>query len=216
MSGKGRQRVLTYRVKPLPGQRVVFVERAAGAARQIGSATAANGRSASRRVPAPAGVRRIVAVVTQNGLPRKTLGVARYSAPGPQRVGRPGKLVLRRTKTAVAIAWKAAPHAAAYRVDVRSTDGRHLRPYLGAKARSYVVPRVESRDRITVKVAAVDASGRAGAARSAVSSARLLALSWPAKGTITGPFGHDGARPHPGIDIGILRSLRVRAAAPGG
>src|SRR5882757_10561462 len=37
----------------------------------------------------------------------------------------------------------------------------------------------------------------------------------PAEGTITAPFGHDGARPHPGIDIGILRSLAVRAAVPG-
>jgi murein DD-endopeptidase MepM/ murein hydrolase activator NlpD len=35
---------------------------------------------------------------------------------------------------------------------------------------------------------------------------------WPAQGTITTPFGVGG---HPGIDIGILRSLRVRAAAPG-
>lgn len=38
---------------------------------------------------------------------------------------------------------------------------------------------------------------------------------WPAQGTITGAFGHDGSRPHPGIDIGILRSLVVRAAVPG-
>jgi murein DD-endopeptidase MepM/ murein hydrolase activator NlpD len=37
----------------------------------------------------------------------------------------------------------------------------------------------------------------------------------PAQGTITSPFGHDGARWHPGIDIGILRSLVVRAAVPG-
>src|SRR4051812_1668645 len=37
----------------------------------------------------------------------------------------------------------------------------------------------------------------------------------PAQGTITSPFGHDGARWHPGIDIGILRSLTVRAAVPG-
>jgi murein DD-endopeptidase MepM/ murein hydrolase activator NlpD len=35
---------------------------------------------------------------------------------------------------------------------------------------------------------------------------------WPAKGTITTPF-IPGA--HPGIDIGILRSLTIRAAAPG-
>ncbi|HEX4678103.1 MAG TPA: M23 family metallopeptidase [Gaiellaceae bacterium] len=37
----------------------------------------------------------------------------------------------------------------------------------------------------------------------------------PAQGTITSPFGHDGARWHPGIDIGVLRSLSVRAAVPG-
>src|SRR5882724_1007150 len=37
----------------------------------------------------------------------------------------------------------------------------------------------------------------------------------PAQGTITSPFGHDGARWHPGIDIGSLRSLTVRAAVAG-
>jgi murein DD-endopeptidase MepM/ murein hydrolase activator NlpD len=38
---------------------------------------------------------------------------------------------------------------------------------------------------------------------------------WPARGTITSPFGRDGYRWHPGIDIGLLRSLKVRAAQPG-
>ena len=38
---------------------------------------------------------------------------------------------------------------------------------------------------------------------------------WPAQGTITSPFGRDGYRYHPGIDIGILRSLVIRAAVPG-
>jgi len=37
----------------------------------------------------------------------------------------------------------------------------------------------------------------------------------PAQGTITSSFGRDGGRWHPGIDIGILRSLAVRAAVPG-
>jgi murein DD-endopeptidase MepM/ murein hydrolase activator NlpD len=32
---------------------------------------------------------------------------------------------------------------------------------------------------------------------------------------VTSPFGIDGYRWHPGLDIGILRSLRVRAASPG-
>jgi murein DD-endopeptidase MepM/ murein hydrolase activator NlpD len=42
-----------------------------------------------------------------------------------------------------------------------------------------------------------------------------LSLQWPADGTITSPFGRDGYRWHPGLDIGILRSLDVRAAASG-
>jgi len=39
--------------------------------------------------------------------------------------------------------------------------------------------------------------------------------AWPALGTVTSPFGDDGGRWHPGIDIGILRSSAVRAAEPG-
>jgi murein DD-endopeptidase MepM/ murein hydrolase activator NlpD len=38
---------------------------------------------------------------------------------------------------------------------------------------------------------------------------------WPAEGTITTPFVLAGALRHPGIDIGILRSLDVRAAVAG-
>ena len=44
---------------------------------------------------------------------------------------------------------------------------------------------------------------------------RQLSFAWPAEGTITSPFGVDGYRWHPGLDIGILRSLTVRAASPG-
>ena len=42
-----------------------------------------------------------------------------------------------------------------------------------------------------------------------------VSLQWPAVGAITSPFGRDGARWHPGLDIGILQSLDVRAAADG-
>jgi murein DD-endopeptidase MepM/ murein hydrolase activator NlpD len=42
-----------------------------------------------------------------------------------------------------------------------------------------------------------------------------LAFDWPAQGTVTSPFGQDGYRWHTGLDIGILRSLDVRAASAG-
>lgn len=38
---------------------------------------------------------------------------------------------------------------------------------------------------------------------------------WPAQGTITTPFVAAGSGRHPGIDIGVLRSLDVRAAVGG-
>lgn len=46
--------------------------------------------------------------------------------------------------------------------------------------------------------------------------AARLQLTWPADGTITGPYGEwRGGRRHVGIDIGVLRSLEVRAVASG-
>jgi murein DD-endopeptidase MepM/ murein hydrolase activator NlpD len=42
-----------------------------------------------------------------------------------------------------------------------------------------------------------------------------LVLEWPALGTVTDGYGERWGRLHSGLDIGILRSLHVRAAAPG-
>jgi murein DD-endopeptidase MepM/ murein hydrolase activator NlpD len=55
----------------------------------------------------------------------------------------------------------------------------------------------------------------APAASAHVGDPLQLALEWPAQGTVTTPFGFTEGRYHPGLDIGILRSLTVRAAAPG-
>jgi murein DD-endopeptidase MepM/ murein hydrolase activator NlpD len=45
--------------------------------------------------------------------------------------------------------------------------------------------------------------------------AEIAALAWPADGTITDGFGPRWGRMHTGIDIGILRSPNVVAAASG-
>ena len=42
-----------------------------------------------------------------------------------------------------------------------------------------------------------------------------LALTWPAQGTVTDGFGYRWGRMHLGIDVGMLRSHDVRAAAAG-
>ena len=45
--------------------------------------------------------------------------------------------------------------------------------------------------------------------------ATALALAWPARGTLTDGFGPRWGRMHLGLDIGILRSPNVTAAAAG-
>ncbi len=54
-----------------------------------------------------------------------------------------------------------------------------------------------------------------GTAAAQTNAGWQLSLDWPAEGTITSPFGRDGSRWHPGLDIGVLRSLDVHAAAAG-
>ena len=55
----------------------------------------------------------------------------------------------------------------------------------------------------------------APAAAAHVDDPAQLAFLWPAQGTVTSSFGWTEGRWHPGVDIGILSSLDVRAAAPG-
>jgi CSLREA domain-containing protein len=89
VSGRGSRRTLRYTLEPHPGQKVTFAERAAGLAHVIGVAGGRRGKL--RFVPGqgPAGTRRVVAQVTQGGLPRLERVVARYRAPGPRRLARP-------------------------------------------------------------------------------------------------------------------------------
>jgi murein DD-endopeptidase MepM/ murein hydrolase activator NlpD len=49
----------------------------------------------------------------------------------------------------------------------------------------------------------------------AVVHVRAERAVWSASGLVTSPYGRDGLRWHPGLDIGVLRSLAVRAAVPG-
>jgi murein DD-endopeptidase MepM/ murein hydrolase activator NlpD len=54
-----------------------------------------------------------------------------------------------------------------------------------------------------------------GSGRPYLEYQQRLVLDWPAQGTVTDGFGERWGRMHTGLDIGILRSLDVRAAAPG-
>ena len=69
--------------------------------------------------------------------------------------------------------------------------------------------------RTAAAAAALGALVVAPAASARTEAPPQLSFVWPADGTLSSPFGVRWGRMHFGIDIGVLRSLDVHAAAPG-
>ena len=144
VGGKGHRRSLGYAWSPVPGERVTFVERGPDSQRTLGVAAGgpcrehvpgkAGGRGVrcGRIAFAPAlgraGSRRILALITQDGHPVKTITVAHYVAPKPARAGRARALHVRRAANGrITVTWRPpAPSAAPtahYDVVVDGADG---------------------------------------------------------------------------------------------
>lgn len=137
VSASVRRGVLRYHVASVKGQRVTFEERGNGVSRTLATATR-SGRLKFRPAAGPGGTRRIVALVEQDGLPRKRMTVARFKAPRWARPGAPRGVKVSvpalgaRASAAAAksrgttITWRPAKGAQRYGVRVALEDGRKL------------------------------------------------------------------------------------------
>jgi hypothetical protein len=157
-----RGRTLEYRVKPVPGQTVTFIERGASAGGRIGAANGARGTLALRPAPGARERRTIVALVTQDGNPRGEYEVARYTAPAARKPARPRGLRVARRHGGLKITWRAAKPADVQQVTVRLADGRRL--VRRTRATSLFVPGVRRSVRAHVSVRGILDSGIAGPA----------------------------------------------------
>ncbi len=157
-----RVRTLRYSIKRQPGMVVRFVEQSGGVARILGSAQKARGTLRFTPADGPAGQRRIVAVVEQDGLPRESVEVDRYRAPGPFRPAAPRRLRAVRRGSRLKLTWRAVPRAEEYVVRVRVSDGRRLLGFVPRKRRSFVVREFRREDRARVTVRGRTASLREG------------------------------------------------------
>ncbi|HLH65373.1 MAG TPA: hypothetical protein VKV27_06690 [Solirubrobacteraceae bacterium] len=124
--GRGRARTLIYRIRPRPGQRVSFFERAGQVWHLIGSARSSSGRIGFQAADGPGGRRLIVAIISLGGVPSQRLVVASFTAPPREAPARPQRLRLRRRGASVVISWAAVRGAQRYLIDVALSDGRRL------------------------------------------------------------------------------------------
>jgi hypothetical protein len=152
---RGARRVMTWNLRRLPGQRVVFAERGRVGAVRIATTTRARGRVTFTPSPTAGGRRRtIVAQVIQDDLPRKTLVVARYTV--ADRLVRVRGL----TRRSGTLRWRAQTPAARYSVVIAAPGGVvTTHTVTGAALRLRAALR---RAKLTVTVRALDALDRPG------------------------------------------------------
>jgi hypothetical protein len=169
LRGRGRSRTLSYSASGLAeGATVRVFERGAGVARPVGVIRRASGTLRLRAGEGRRGPRTVVGYVERPGLPQRPLVLTRYIAPGvasPPRV-RGARAALRRGR--LTVAWRRAPGAEGYQVQVRLNDGRVIVRVLPRSARSLRVAGLGARARLrSANVRSRMRDGRIGPAATA-------------------------------------------------
>jgi hypothetical protein len=167
--------VLRYSVRRREGQSVNFLEvTRGGGVRSIGTVT--GGKGSLHFSPAPGlGRRTIVAQFQLSGLPAERITAARFSPPSP-RLGKVGRLAVRRSGNGLRISWHQVPGATAYELVV-TTNGagqRKLRLH-GTSASVHGVPKYVS-GRVNVRAIALLRQGPTAGARFRATSAPVNRL----------------------------------------
>jgi hypothetical protein len=148
VGGSGLRRVLRYHAHVPAGTRVTFLEQGNGGSTVIGSTTRARGAIAFVPSTAKAGPRTILAaLVSPGGTPEPSVKVTTYTA-APPHPGRPGRVHVRRTRSALLISFAPAAGAKEHFVTVHLGDGRRLMFLLKGSRHSVVVRAVPKRVRI--------------------------------------------------------------------
>jgi hypothetical protein len=172
--GHGRARTLTYTATHRAGLSVQFAEQAGRVYRIIGRTAAGHGRLRFTSADGPAGRRTIYAIVSEDGVARQKLAVARYVAPGWVTPGRVRGVHVLARGHGFSIGFGSAASADHYLVKIVASDGRRLQRLIGGHARhALILPALGFRDRV-LTVTGVSASGRNGAATGATAQLTRL------------------------------------------
>ena len=121
-TGAGRH-TLTWRMTPLPNEKVVFWEKGSGVDRIIGSSTASDGVLGFTPVAGPGGRRTIEADITLDRRPRTDVTVAHFTATAPAKPAKPASLAIHASGRKLTVSWKTVANAHTYLVHVLVTKG---------------------------------------------------------------------------------------------
>jgi len=142
VSGHARKRVLHWQLRPIEGQKVQFVEEGKGVRNVIAATSAATGQASFRPAEGPAGKRKIVAMVAQNGLPRTNLTVGAYRAPGRLHPARPQHLRISRHGSRLLVSWDAPKQGFRHVAYLRRSDDVRRLQVVAAGRHSIAFPTV--------------------------------------------------------------------------
>ena len=189
----GSTRELEYAVESDPNHTITFVERGGNYEQELGTASGRpclknapiHGKRPSnaymahpsitcgvivfKPAPGPAGVRNIVAVVTNHGEPVNEFKVASYDTSAEPKPTPPPDLRIIRTGTTVTITWGPSRGAYEYDVDINLSDGTKVLDVAGARQRRVVLHGIAPQLNVNVSVSGVrvdDVSGRSDRANS--------------------------------------------------
>ena len=146
------------------GLAVAFAEQTGSSLRVIGHAHAGGGTIRFRPAFGPAGRRKLVALITDNGLPSPAKALGSFVAPRPPRPGRAKKLRVSAGKRALSFSFVPPANSAHTLLRIVATDGRHLQQIVTPRTRRGSVPVIGFRDGITVTVIGLGPDGSRGPA----------------------------------------------------
>ncbi len=150
----------------VPGDaRIDFAETSSGASVPVRTVRGRGGRFTF--TPAAVGLQRrraLVATIVRNGVPVRSVAVARYTV-APAKLGRPGSVRLSRDRRTVS--WKAARGAARYAVSVSANGTQLLATTLTRRTQIRLRRAVPKRTTATVSIVAIAASAATPTRRTA-------------------------------------------------
>jgi len=149
VTGRGRSFTLAYRTVPATGQVVTFVERA-GVNRVLGRARGTKGTLRFSETGTSGGKRRIVALVSRNGLPTRSLTIASFTVRRAPPPAAPRRLRAVARGSALRVSWRRVPGAARYAVSLRLADGQRLARITHTPRASFARLGTRPRGRVTV------------------------------------------------------------------